>query len=156
MKKKVKAWMGIDPGQSGAVALLSDGELPLVNDWPQDPMSAADILKWCALNYALQLVALESVHAMPKQGVSSTFKFGVNFGQWQGILAALGLPYFMPRPTEWQKGLVRKSDGADPKTRSLAVARRLFPKVDLRRKKDHGRAEALLLAWWAKQQSKAD
>jgi crossover junction endodeoxyribonuclease RuvC len=88
---------------------------------------------------------------MPKQGVTSTFKFGANFGTWQGIIAVLGLPCLMPRPAEWQKGLVRKSDGKDPKARSLAVARRLFPDAELSKKKDHGRADALLLAWWAKQ-----
>ena len=146
----MKAYIGIDPGQEGAVALLCDG-LPQVQDWPGDPGAAAEILKGWNVEYQVQLVALESVHAMPKQGVSSTFKFGVNFGAWQGILSALGLSYLMPRPTEWQKGLVRKSDGPDPKARSLAVARRLFPDAELSRKKDHGRADALLLAWWATQ-----
>lgn len=148
---KPKAYVGIDPGQSGAVALVPDGELPQVEEWPGDPSAATDLLRGWVLEYDIQLVALESVHAMPKQGVASTFKFGVNFGVWQGILSALGLPYLMPRPTEWQKGLVRKSDGPDPKARSLAVARRLFPDVDLQRKKDHGRADALLLAWFAQQ-----
>jgi hypothetical protein len=27
----------------------------------------------------------------------------------------------------------------------------LYPAADLRRKKDHGRAEAILLAWWGLQ-----
>ena len=149
----MKAYCGVDPGQLGAVAVIPEDDMPLVEDWPGDPVAAADILRSWATEYQIQLVALESVHAMPKQGVSSTFKFGVNFGTWQGILSGLGLPYLMPRPTEWQKGLVRKSDGADPKSRSLAVARRLFPDAELSRKKDHGRADSLLLAWWAKQQS---
>jgi crossover junction endodeoxyribonuclease RuvC len=152
---KPKAYIGIDPGQSGAVALLPDDELPQVEDWPGDPSSAAEVLKDWSMEYQVQLVALESVHAMPKQGVTSTFKFGANFGTWQGIIAVLGLPCLMPRPTEWQKGLVRKSDGKDPKARSLAVARRLFPDAELSKKKDHGRADALLLAWWAKQQGAA-
>ena len=149
----MKAFVGIDPGASGAMAVLPEGDSPLVEDWPGDPGAAAEILRSWATEYHIQLAALESVHAMPKQGVSSTFRFGVNFGAWQGILSALDLPYLMPRPTEWQKGLVRKSDGPDPKARSLAVARRLFPDADLSRKKDHGRADSLLLAWWAKQQA---
>ncbi|MFO7877087.1 MAG: hypothetical protein R6U55_10955 [Desulfovermiculus sp.] len=150
----MKAHIGIDPGQSGAVALLPVDDLPQINDWPGDPSAAAEIIRDWSMGYQIQLVALESVHAMPKQGVASTFKFGANFGAWQGILAALGLPYLMPRPTEWQKGLVRKSDGADPKARSLAVARRLFPDAELSKKKDHGRADALLLAWWASLQNR--
>lgn len=148
---KRKAFAGIDPGQDGAVALLPADDLPQVEAWPGDPSTAADLLRSWSMDNDIHLVALESVHAMPKQGVASTFKFGVNFGAWQGILAVLGLPYLMPRPTEWQKGLVRKSDGPDPKARSLAVARRLFPEVDLQRKKDHGKADALLLAWFAGQ-----
>jgi crossover junction endodeoxyribonuclease RuvC len=148
---KRKSYIGIDPGQSGAIALLPDDDLPQVEDWPGDPSSAAEVLKDWSMDNEIQLVALEAVSAMPKQGVASTFKFGALFGTWQGIIAALGLPCLMPRPTEWQKGLVRKSDGPDPKTRSLAVARRLFPDAELSRKKDHGRADALLIAWWAKQ-----
>jgi crossover junction endodeoxyribonuclease RuvC len=89
---------------------------------------------------------------MPKQGVTSVFSFGENFGIWQGILAALGIPFLMPRPREWQKGLVRPSDGHDTKSRSLAVARRLFPDAPLAKKKDHNRADALLLAWWSRKQ----
>lgn len=147
---KPKAYLGIDPGQSGAMALLTD-ELPQVEDWPGDPNAAADVLREWLGQYRVELAVLERVNAMPKQGVSSTFKLGQNVGAWQGILAALGLPYLMPTPREWQKGLVKPSDGPDPKARSLAVARRLFPEADLSRKSDHGRADALLLAWFARQ-----
>ena len=116
-------------------------------------LAAADILQEGIKQHSVELVALERVNAMPKQGVSSTFKLGQNVGAWQGILAALGLPYLMPTPREWQKGLVKKSDGPAPKARSLAVARRLFPDAKLSRKRDHGRADALLLAWWVKKQA---
>ena len=148
---KPRAFIGIDPGKTGAAALIHrDG--CVVADWPGCPAGAADLLTSWRFDYEIDLVALERVHAMPKQGVASTFSFGQNFGQWQGVLAALAFPYLQPLPQEWQKGLVTKSDGADSKARSLAVARRLFPDVDLSRKKDHGRADALLLAWWARRQ----
>ena len=148
---KSKAFVGIDPGKSGAAALIHpDGEE--VVDWPGDPAQAAEILAGWKLEYMVELAALESVHSMPGQGVKSMFTFGQNLGQWQGVLAGLRLPYLMPRPQEWQRGLVRPSDGPDPKARSLAVARRLFPDAELGRKKDHGRADALLLAWWCRGQ----
>jgi len=148
----MKAYAGIDPGNSGAIAFLLSDDLPRVYDWPGDASAAAEIVKDLHSECRVQLAALEKVHSMPKQGISSTFKFGVNFGIWQGILAMIGWPHLMPRPQEWQKGLVSKTDGPDPKSRSLAVARRLFPDVDLSKKKHDGRADALLLAWWAKQQ----
>lgn len=151
---KERAWIGIDPGKSGAIALIHrDGELVL--DWPGDPASAADVLTTWRMEYRIELAALERVHAMPGQGVKSMFTFGQNFGQWEGILAALGIPHLQPGPQEWQKGLVKASDGQDTKARALTVARRLFPDVDLSRKKDHGKADALLLAWWARSQGGA-
>ena len=60
--------------------------------------------------------------------------------------------YVTPRPQEWQRGIVDRKAGKDTKAASLATARRLFPDADLGRKKDHGRADALLLAWWARRQ----
>jgi len=148
---KAQAWIGIDPGKSGALALISS-EDQVAEDWPGDAAGAAELLMTWRLEYNVELVALERVGSMPGQGVKSMFSFGENFGTWQGILAALSIPYVMPRPQEWQKGLVSPSDGVDSKARSLAVARRLFPEVELSRKKDHGRADALLLAWWARRQ----
>ena len=147
---KPKAWVGIDPGKTGAMAIIYEsGEV--VEDWPGSAAEAAEIMREWRLTYAVQLVALERVHAMPKQGVSSTFSFGENFGIWQGIIATLAIPHLQPTPQEWQKGIVRKSDGKDAKERSLAAARRLFPDAELSRKKDNGRADALLMAWWARQ-----
>lgn len=148
---KDRAWIGIDPGQSGAVAVIfRDGQM--VEDWPGCPAGAAELMLNWRTEFNVELAALESVHAMPGQGVKSMFTFGRNLGAWEGLLAALHISYVMPTPQQWQRGLVMPSDGADPKARSLAVARRLFPDADLSRKKDHGRADALLLAWWARKQ----
>ena len=146
----MKAYVGIDPGKGGASALItSEGEVVTV-DYPGDVTLAADLLRGWKIEFDIRLAALESAHSMPGQGVKSVFSFGRNFGAWEGILAALGIPYALVSPREWQKGMVKPSDGSDPKTRSLAVARRLFPSVDLSHKKDHGRADSLLLAYWAR------
>lgn len=145
MRDQTEAFIGIDPGASGAVALIGD-DVALVEDWPGDPVAAADLLRSWLVQYNVKLCALERVASRPGQGVSSVFRFGENFGCWQGVLAALSIPYVMPTPQAWQKGLIVPSDGPDTKARALAVARRLFPSTDLSRKKDHGRADALLLA----------
>jgi len=148
------AWIGIDPGKSGAGVVIFDGG-HLVSDWPGDPAGAAAILAGWLDHFEIRLAALEKVGARPGQGVSSMFAFGRNLGAWEGLLAALRIPYVMPTPQQWQKGLVMPSDGADPKERALAVARRLFPAANLTLKKHHGRADALLLAWWARRQTAA-
>lgn len=146
------AFIGIDPGASGAVALIAD-DVALAEDWPGDPVAAADLLRSWLVEYNVKLCALERVASRPGQGVSSVFSFGANYGIWQGLLAALSIPYALPTPQVWQKGVIVPSDGPDPKARSLAVARRLFPCVDLHRKSDHGKADALLLAVFARNHS---
>jgi hypothetical protein len=149
----MKAWIGIDPGQSGAVALLNVDGGALIEDFPGDLAAAAELIGEWASNFHIQAVALERVSAMPKQGVASTFKFGTNYGGWQGIVSALSLPLLLPTPQKWQKAIgIVASDGPDTKSRSLAVARRLFPHLrgELKRKGDHGKSDALLLALFAK------
>jgi len=142
---KPKVVIGIDPGATGAIALLGN-DLLLVEDWPGDIGGAADLLRAWAATYQIQMAGLERVASRPGQGVSSVFSFGTNYGAWQGILAGLGVPVVLLTPQAWQKRILCPSDGPDPKARSLAVARRLFPDAELTRKKDHGRADALLLA----------
>jgi crossover junction endodeoxyribonuclease RuvC len=145
------AFVGIDPGATGCAALVFDGGHDLF-DWPGDPALVVPRLADWLARFDVRLAALEKVHAMPGQGVVSMFSFGQNVGTWHGILAALAIPYVSPRPQDWQRGLVDKKAGKDSKAASLATARRLFPDAALSRKKDHGRADALLLAWWARRQ----
>ena len=91
-------------------------------------------------------VAIERVHSMPKQGVASSFKFGMGFGIWLGILAALRLPHELVTPQAWKKlmlaGMPKEKDA------SRQRAMQLFPDVDLSLKRHHGRADALLIAEW--------
>ena len=145
------AYVGIDPGATGCAALIHDHGHDLF-DWPGDPALVVPRLADWLARFDVRLAALEKVHAMPGQGVVSMFTFGQNVGTWHGILAALGIPYVCPRPQDWQRGLVDRKAGKDIKAASLATARRLFPDANLGRKKDHGRADALLLAWWARRQ----
>ncbi len=70
------------------------------------------------------------------------FTVGVGFGVWLGVLSTLGLSYTRVRPAIWKRAL---GLGKDKEASRLRV-QQLFPGADLRRKKDHGRAEALLLA----------
>jgi len=93
-------------------------------------------------------VTLEEAQAMPGQGVRSMFTCGVGFGVWLALLAALALPHTRVRPAIWKKALGLGKDKEAARLRAM----QLFPTADLRRKRDHGRAEALLLAYWGRQQ----
>ena len=92
-------------------------------------------------------VAIEESQSMPGQGVRSMFTIGLGFGVWLGILAALELPFTRVRPALWKTAIGLR--GKD-KEASRLRAQQLFPTADLRRKKDHGRAEALLLALYGR------
>lgn len=141
-------FIGIDPGKTGAVAVLdAQGELVSVHDF----CDALDPL--ISMRDKIAFGYLEEVHAMPKQGVVSTFTFGENFGWWKGVLTAMGVPFKTIRPQEWQKGLVPKRGGLTDKP-SLDVARQIFTTAPLGRKKDHNRADALLIALVCQQKEK--
>jgi len=95
--------------------------------------------------YEIIKAAIEDVHAAPQQGVSSTFAFGYASGAFYGILMALHIPIQKLRPSVW-KGMLNISSKED----SLKKAKELFPNyTDLKLKKDHNRAESLLMAYLA-------
>jgi len=141
-----KCFMGIDPGASGAVAFyfpefptkVSVVDFSLV-DGEINCSALADLIK----GHDPQMVVIEQVHSMPKQGVASTFKFGVAYGMARGVVASLMVPQVYVTPGKWKKfyGLTAEKE----KSRELAI--QTWPASDaFRRKKDHGRAEAALLA----------
>src|SRR4029077_3369377 len=94
----------------------------------------------------VERLAVERVHAMPKQGVSSTFKFGKGVGIIHGVAGALRLPVTLVTPTQWKAFHSLPSD----KEYARALAIRRWPEHNrhLNRKKDADRAEALLIGDW--------
>jgi crossover junction endodeoxyribonuclease RuvC len=86
---------------------------------------------------------------MPKQGVSSTFKFGMAFGSAITIIERFSKTVHMVTPQKWKKDMGLTSVKAD----SLSMARKLWPLAPLHRVMDNGRAEALLLAEWYRRQT---
>lgn len=141
-------YIGIDPGKSGAMAIIFDGmdETVIV---PFDELEYTNTMRNLCVNPAR--ACLEHVGAMPGQGVTSMFNFGQNFGYIKGLLEAFEIPYELVRPQKWKKEFGITGD----KNRSIDVCKRLFPGIDLRRtdrcrKDDDGMAEALLMAEYAR------
>jgi crossover junction endodeoxyribonuclease RuvC len=87
---------------------------------------------------------------MPGQGLSTTFTTGCAFGALLATLQAAGIAVEFVTAATWKRGAGLDAD----KAASLNRARLLFPGASLDRKKDHGRAEALLLAHWALSRSR--
>lgn len=154
--------LGIDPGVSGALALLTDGgnQVVWVQDMPVrdagkkarkaheiDGAALAHLLRPCLAD--ITMACIEEVHAMPGQGVSSMMSLGDSRGCIRGVLEALGISVERVEPATWKRamGLI----GSD-KDASRAAAIRIYPTcTDLARKKDHGRAEAILIARYGAQ-----
>jgi hypothetical protein len=139
--------LGIDPGRSGAIAFyFSDHpERVSVEDMPNvaGEVDAATLAKRIAA-IAPDLAFVERVGAMPGQGVSSTFKFGRSYGIALGVIGAAAIPLHLVTPAKWKAHMRLSSD----KEQARALALRLFPACSehFQRKKDHGRAEAALIA----------
>lgn len=159
-------YVGIDPGITGAVAWIAGRDYG-VFDLPTMTASDKGKIKWMVdaeeLSFLLAAnlprngstaVALEQTSAMPGQGVASMFSMGHSFGACHGVIGTLGYDLTLVRPAQWKKdlGIGRKKGekAEDMKAKSLAAARRHFPKAPLERVKDHNRGEALLLAYWMK------
>lgn len=149
--------IGIDCGLTGALAALQDGRLVALHDLPTiangstakvrrqvDPAGLAAILRDLRTEFAGEWfhVVVEKPAAMPGQGSASTFSLGDSLGCVRGVLAAKGLPTEFVSPASWKKTMGVTADKEQVRARAV----QLFPDAGLHRMKDHGRAEAILLA----------
>lgn len=163
--RSTTVYIGIDPGINGAVAALYEDGRCEVCSVPSSfidgkrQFDAAGMAKIIRGYGAGARICLESVHAMPGNGAVSMFFFGRGFGIWEGVLGALGRKYVLIPPQTWKKSYVelapvkgdkrpRAQVKAAAKKNALILARNLFPSLEesLKREKDDGRAEALLMA----------
>ena len=138
-------YIGIDPGAKGSMCAIDNGKV-LFKDF--DLKEYSSILKaFLDTDDTELMVAIEKVHAMPGQGVSSSFSFGQRLGELEGMLTALQIPYELVAPKDWQKacGIPAKSD----KKGIASVIQKLYPTAELYGNKGglrDGRSDALGLA----------
>lgn len=141
-------YAAVDPGAvEAAIAVFSDGEPLLVDDLAVtdrmiDPVALTKVLR----DLQVARLVVENVHSMPKQGVSSSFRFGVGVGIIHGVAGALHLPTTLVTPQMW-KGFHRLGPDKE-KARALAISKWPAHHGRLERKKDVNRAEALLIGDW--------
>lgn len=149
----------IDPGLSGAWAVIDEGRATTCGDLPvsgegSGKRVAAAVLRSHLNEHHPHLAVVEQVSAMPaslhgrSQGTASTFRFGMAFGACLAVPAVLGIPVETVVPAVWKRrfGLIGKDKEA-----SRQKALDLCPGLadQLRRKLDHGRAEAILIGLYA-------
>ena len=105
-----KTVIGIDPGANGAISFTTTNDKIRktngVSPWKCHELLAGRTLicSMAKTAYHKEIVAyIEKVHAMPHDGRSSLFKFGVNYGIWLGILDAKGIKTIEVSPQKWMR-----------------------------------------------------
>ena len=147
--------LGVDPGISGGLAVveITDGAAPVLVECIDIPVVGAgakervDVAAVCNFidQHDVQHAFVERTQAMPRQGSSSGFKYGRSVGAIEAAITLSGIPVTIVEPSMWKR--FRRLPGKD-KESSRQQALQLFPAAhaELARKKDHGRAEASLIA----------
>jgi len=148
--------IGIDPGLSGAIAVLENNkvlnmfEMPVMSEGKKNKRQLnsallVNLIKENIQNSEEVAVVVEQVNAMPGQGVTSMFNFGQTFGAIKGICAALELPIFFVRPSKWKKYFELINTSKDS-SRTKAIE--MYPKLSsqLAKKKDVNKSDAILIA----------
>lgn len=173
--------IGIDPGLHGAIVAIDDSyRLLFYSDCPVivntktkegkksttyefAPPTMADVLRTTTEGYPTCRIKawLERAGAMPKQGLSSTFKTGRGFGLWEGMLVGIGIIYDIVGPRTWSKVMFKGTPLGDPKQRSLTKCQRLYPDLPLTLPRGRvlsldGRSDAALIATYGMMQMRND
>jgi crossover junction endodeoxyribonuclease RuvC len=148
--------LGIDPGLTGAIAVVGEEMCWAVVDLPVSERTSgkgkqvnaalfADMVEELMPRYGPRHAYLEQVGARPGQGVTSMFTFGRSLGVIEGVLGALQFKVYYVTPARWKRhhGLVHKDKDA---CRTMAMQRYPEARELLQRKKDVGRADAIMIA----------
>ena len=148
--------IGIDPGLSGAIAVMQDKIVINIYDMPVmaegkknkrqlNSSQLVNIIKENIHENEETIVVVEQVNAMPGQGVTSMFNFGQTFGAIKGVCAALKLPIFFVRPSKWKKHFELINSSKDA-SRTKVIE--MYPTLSgqLAKKRDVNKSDAILIA----------
>jgi pantothenate kinase len=138
-------FIGVDPGQSGAVVALSEGGA-VIRCVKNDSTERDTFDAFCGYETEDVFAMIERVHSMPKQGVAACFTFGRSYGFLRGCLIGSGVSFEEVTPQKWQRVMgipsIKGEAKSDHKKRTKARAQQLFP----RERVTHANADALLIA----------
>ncbi len=147
--------IAIDPGKKGAIVIIRDNEItpiemPLLGKELNEREIYHIISKYSKDQECYGFI--EKVHAMPGQGVTSMFNFGMGYGILRMTFTACNIPYQLVTPQAWKKYVL----AGLPKDKSSTInyVARKYPNVDLtpgRKRKPHdGIADAICIGEYGK------
>jgi len=153
-----KIIIGIDPGKGGGLAVSVGGIITEFHKYPKTEQELYYIIheildKWNGKPTAY----LEQVHAFPTDGRSSAFKFGTNYGIWQGLLGANKIETKFIAPQVWMKSLELPKDKVTRKRELKFIAQKVIDHQGLLNKKvTLHTADAVLIGMFGVIQSAID
>jgi len=159
--------VGIDPGLDGALAVLDlhqGGAVLHVTRVTPTPTLTVTVRKRRRREYdipgmwrlvidaiapaavRIAVVAVEHQGPRPKEGVVSSFRTGLGFGLWRGLIVAAQLPLAIVTPQAWRReyGLLGAGKHA-----SIRCAVERFPTYPSTLTRHDGAADAILIAGFA-------
>lgn len=159
--------IGVDPGLTGALALMTHNGLQACRDIPImlkgngggavknqiDPGALDELLRSWTSGHEKNEFMVEIESQGPVRlpgnkilGGASAFSLAYTAGVIEGVVAALRLPREFVAPAIWKKALGLTAKGPDKKALARAMAARYYPEADFTLVKSHNRAEAALIA----------
>ena len=147
--------IGVDPGKNGGACLIhiyKEVESTAIFRCAKTPQEMADELASnipTNINKTNGYAFVEHVHAFPGQGVVSTFSFGQNLGQWEGILASQDINVEYVSPRKWMNlyNTPANMTRRERKRYLRGEAEKLFPNI----KMTFNVSDAILIANYGKQ-----
>lgn len=145
-------YIGIDPGFTGGIAVLDKDaaiieleDMPVIKVGKKNELDGPEIVNILTNARVLAKchVFIEKCQSMPGQGIASTGRYMEGYGRLRGICEGLSLPYTLVHPKTWKK--IMMPDMLKEKGQSIIRVKQLYPDIDLPRKKDHGKSDAVLI-----------
>lgn len=155
--------VGIDPGLTGALALLAPNGLQAIADMPVmmrgagtgavknqvDSIALSELLH-CWLDPFDKNEIVVMIEAQSPMGggqhASMIFSLAFTAGIIEGVVAAQRYPHKLVAPGIWKKAMGLSAKTKDAKDMARTMAQRMYPDAELHLKKHHNRAESLLIA----------
>jgi len=156
--------VGVDPGLTGALSLLTPKGLQAVADMPVmmrgtgtgvvknqvDAIALRQLLQeWLSpwdKNEVKVIIELQAPIGGKLQGVSSIFSLALTAGIIEGVVASGWYPHELVQPAIWKKAMGLTAKTKDAKGMARTMAQRMYPSAELHLVKHHNRAESILIA----------
>lgn len=113
--------LGIDPGRNGAIATWNEG-IEKVIKCPGTSKEMAEVIRFIGNRNVSDsdgniIAYMERVWARPSNATRAAFVYGVNYGEWLGILSAFNIKTILVTPQTWMKYYKDKFEIKLPKER---------------------------------------